>query len=447
MRTFLVWGVVFFAAIPICALGAPLDPIGTGPLVVQLNPVANGLGQLTDLAHVPGDNARLFVTTLNGTVRLVKNGVVQSTPVLDTTATTNIVLGSTGMMGLAFHPQFGLNTSPGYQKFYVTTSEAPGTAQADFTAANPYHQEVLYEYILSGDVALPASRRELLRVDNPGFEHNMNDLAFGPDGMLYVTIGDGGNSAALAPNAQSLSSIRGKVLRIDPLGNNSANGKYGLPGGAVAANPFVNTLGAVKEVYAYGFRNPYRLTFDRANGDLYVGDVGQSSIEEVDKVVSGGNYGWNQKEGSFIFNPNYTLGANSPGSPVGLIDPIFQYDHAEGVAVIGGHVYRGSLMPQLQGKYVFGDWAAFNSGQLYYADPADGIIHEFQFFEAPSGNQWLQGIAEDSTGELFLITGNGNVLALVPEPSALALLVAMTTLTLRRPARTRHQRPPQRGTN
>ena len=210
----------------------------------------------------------------------------------------------------------------------------------------------------------PSSRRELLRIDKPQFNHNGGEIAFGPDGNLYIAVGDGGAADDQGPghvsagNAQSLApgNVLGKVLRIDPRGHDSANGRYGIP----RRNPFVGRDGA-DEIWAYGFRNPYRFSVDSRSGTLVVGDVGQNDIEEVDAVRPGRNYGWPVKEGSFLFD-NGGDGAGfvtqrSPGIPAGLVDPVLEYDHTapggvrcgggappsacQGIAVVGGYVYRG----------------------------------------------------------------------------------------------------------
>jgi glucose/arabinose dehydrogenase len=221
------------------------------------------------------------------------------------------------------------------------------------------------------------SARELMRIDKPQFNHNGGALVFGPDKLLYISLGDGGNANDEGPghvpegNAQSLSegNVLGKILRIDPLGSNSANGQYGLP----ADNPFVGKPGA-DEIYAYGFRNPFRMSFDNKTGRLWVGDVGQNNVEEVDVVRKGGNYGWRIKEGTFLFDTGAELPPpdtghgfvyqDSPGQPPGLIDPVAEYDHSDGpglpetrVAVIGGFVYRGDDIKRLRGHYVFGDYS------------------------------------------------------------------------------------------
>jgi autotransporter-associated beta strand protein len=193
----------------------------------------------------------------------------------------------------------------------------------------------------------------------------------------------------------------GKMIRIDPNGTNSANGKYGIPAG----NPFVNTSGAVKEIYAYGLRNPYRYSFDSATGNPILGDVGQNSVEEVDQITSGGNYGWATKEGTFLFNRSTgSVTSNSPGSPPGLTDPVLEYDHTAGTAVIGGFVYHGTLMPQLDGDYVFGDLSNGSAnGRLFYSNLATGQINEFKM--AAALGRWLKGFGQGPDGEVYVLAG------------------------------------------
>ena len=281
-----------------------------------------------------------------------------------------------GLLGVAFDPKFKHNgllytftsedpTDP--PDFTTQPGEAPGGGQAvvtEWMVENPHAKQIVVD---------PASRRVLMRVDKPQFNHNGGELAFGPDKMLYISLGDGGNADDEGPghvpggNAQSLAAgnVLGKVLRIDPHGSNSANGQYGIPAG----NPFVGAPGA-DEIWAYGFRNPYRFSFDRKSGRLLVADVGQNDIEEVDDVQAGGNYGWPVKEGTFLFDqgdvadPNDgSVTANSPGAPAGLSDPIAQYDHTapggvrctpatapsacQGIAAVGG--YRREARARAEG--------------------------------------------------------------------------------------------------
>ena len=372
-----------------------------------------------------------------------------------------------GLLGLAFHPDFQQNGL-----FYTYTSEptagAPTFPTTIPVGSSPDHQNVVAEWraVDPGNPALgviAASRRELMRVDWPQFNHDGGDLAFGPDGLLYISMGDGGgaddadgqeflvadgalpdNTAPIVGhqgdgNAQKLNTPLGKILRIDVGGNNSANGQYGIP----ADNPFV-ALPGLDEIFAFGLRNPFRMSFDSATGDLYVGDVGQNDIEEVDIVVKGGNYGWNAKEGTLFFHIN----GNAEGfasdvldngrTTAGMIDPIAQYDlHGEGHSVIGGFVYRGSRIPQLRGHYVFGEFSRVfnfpsgphNYGRLLYLaqrTPEDRLLNikEFNGFASAMAALGLSagpaacegtvpptlavlGMGQDSDGELYTM-GNIN---------------------------------------
>ena len=273
----------------------------------------------------------------------------------------------------------------------------------------------------------PDSTRVLLRIDQPQFNHDGGALNFGPDGMLYISLGDGGagddQESGLDPfgvpnighgcggNGRDPSTILGSVIRIDPLGSNSANGQYGIPDD----NPFVGVEGFVDEAFAFGFRNPFRFSFDSLTGDLFLADVGQNDIEEIDIVVSGGNYGWNHKEGSFTFITN---GADagyatdtSQAAPPDLIDPIAEYDHDDGIAVIGGFVYRGTEIPALTGRYVFGEFARtfFNDGRLFYLNESNELL-EFRIIGGGGVlGRSLLGFGQDAAGEVYAMANGTGV--------------------------------------
>ncbi|WP_051109971.1 PQQ-dependent sugar dehydrogenase [Massilia niastensis] len=336
-----------------------------------------------------------------------------------------------GLLGIAFHPQFKYNGL-----FYTFTSQ-PVKGKADFSTmpqgVAPNCHSVITEWRVkhpgkrNSEVDL-ASARELLRIDKPQFNHNGGAIAFGHDQMLYISVGDGGAADdegmghVAGGNAQSLApgNVLGKILRLDPLGRNSANGKYGIP----PDNPFVGKMGA-DEIFAYGFRNPFRMSFD-PYGRLIVGDVGQNAIEEVDIVMAGGNYGWRIKEGTFLFNtagpnaPGFVF-ENSPGLPPNLVDPIAQYDHADGpgqdpkrVAVIGGYVYRGHKLDQLRGQYVFGDYSgsggATPNGHLFVLGRNNRVEHVVPTRPNPFTLAVL-GFGQDARGELYLLAnGTGTLL-------------------------------------
>lgn len=399
------------------------DPIVKGALHVNLTSVVSSGSGLTapNLLISAGDSSnRQFVTDQVGQVRLIKDGILQGTPFLDVTArlsTLNPNYDERGLLGLAFSPTFSTPGTAGYGKLYTFTSE-PTTAPANFTVPMPpgtafNHQNVVAEWTVNPnnpDIVNPASRRELLRVDWPQMNHNGGMLAFGPDNHLYISMGDGGNGNDVGAghgtigNGQDLGNPLGAVLRIDPTGSNSANGQYGIP----TDNPFVGTAGAVGEIYAYGLRNPWRFSFDSETGTLVLGEVGQNTVEEINIITAGGNYGWNLKEGQFRFDPATGLVSNDlTGLPAGLIDPVLQYDRDEGTTVIGGFIYRGDAMPELQGKYIFGDWGAFAApaARLFAGNLITGAIEELNI-DNRTLNMWLLGFGRDANGELYLLGSN-----------------------------------------
>ncbi|MCA9223700.1 MAG: PQQ-dependent sugar dehydrogenase, partial [Planctomycetales bacterium] len=325
-----------------------------------------------------------------------------------------------GFLGFAFHPNYATNG------LIYTYMSQPATGAPDFSTIpmtrTPNHQAVIGEWRTmsvppdANSVIDPTSFRELLRVDEPQFNHNAGAINFGPDGMLYIAFGDGGSRDDQDTetvfghgngNGQNRGNPLGSVLRIDPSGNNSANGNYGIP----ADNPFVGEAGVVEEIFAYGLRNPFRFSFDSANGDLWLADVGQGFVEEVDIVTSGGNYGWNAYEGSPFFvpdgnQPGFITNVN-PGAPLDVVPPIAEYDHEDGIAIIGGFVYRGSRIPPLIGRYVFGEFASTfsNDGRLFYLDDTDTIV-EFNLVGATGLGHSLLGMGQDGNGELYALVND-----------------------------------------
>jgi glucose/arabinose dehydrogenase len=238
-------------------------------------------------------------------------------------------------------------------------------------------------------------------VFEPFPNHNGGTIVFGPAGMLYVALGDGGAQRDPFKNGQDLGVLLGKVLRIDVRAARPAE-PYVVP----ADNPFVGRDGARGEIWCYGLRNPWRIAFDRANGDLWCGDVGQDRIEEVDRLQKGGNYGWNWMEGTEVFR---TKGDR----PDGMIPPIAQYTHSDGLSVIGGFVYRGAAIPALIGSYVYGDYATFRLWAV--TEDRDGGNHVVrEIGRAPSQ---LTSFAEEPDGELLLTCFDGAVYRLVSPPA------------------------------
>jgi glucose/arabinose dehydrogenase len=433
------------------------EPIEKGVIRIELQTVAEDLTAPVYLTHAGDGTDRLFVVDQPGRIWLIENGRLLSTPFLDITDRVHMpgFFGSKdvndfderGFLGLAFHPDFADPQSPGYQKIYTYSSEL-NDLPADFTT-DPLpagvdfdHQSVIAEWTVDAsntDIIDVSTRREIIRIDEPQFNHNAGMLAFGPDGYLYISVGDGGAADDVADghgptgNGQNKNTVHGSILRIDPLDplNTdsidpvSVNGKYRVP----AENPFVEDDG-LDEIYAYGFRNPWRFSFDSLTGDLVAADVGQGQIEEIDIVHAAGNYGWNLKEGTFRFNPQDGTVNNSTGDlPADLIDPVAQYDHDEGISITGGFVYRGHQIPQLTGKYVFGDFASSffaPDGRLLYADLTTGLIQEFIIgIDDRSLGLYVKAFGQDDDGELYLLAGTalgpfgdtGLVLKIVPVPN------------------------------
>jgi glucose/arabinose dehydrogenase len=439
--------------------------VTNGAFSLFLVPVATNMSAPLYGISPPGDTHRLFVLEQNGLMRIIQDGVLLAGAALDIQSRVQPPLNATnanderGLLGLAFHPGFNDRSSPGYQTLYTYNSEmiptnTMPTYPVPTTATNNY-MNVLNEWKISStnaNVVDPSSRRQIISFGKNAGNHNGGTCTFGPDGYMYLALGDGGNANDVGPshiepggNAQNLSTPLGKMLRFDPLNpvlntNSpdpiSTNGQYRIP----KSNPFQGA-GQVPEIYAYGLRNPYRFAFDRVTGDLIEADVGQNNIEEINRITIGGNYGWAVKEGDFLFNrtngpagPAGTIGAPpgyfSPGVPAGLIDPIsgpmgiLEYDHNNGISISGGFVYRGAGMPELYGKYVFGDLALVAApvrinGRLFYADLQLGTINVFtlpQFGSEilPSGLT-VHGFGQDASGELYALAtntsanGNGGV--------------------------------------
>jgi len=407
--------------------------IEQGAVAVDLETVASGLAAPLEMKSAGDGTDRLFIVDQAGRVYILSGGEIEAEPFLDVSGrlVTLGILGThdendydeRGLLGLAFHPGFADPASPGYRKVYTYTSE-PVSGAADFTTpALPDgvdfdHQSVVAEWNVDAadpNRVDPDSRRAILRVDQPQFNHNGGMMVFGPDGYLYIAFGDGGAANDSGDghgedgNGQNTSTVHGSILRIDPVSPSastgsanpvSANGAYRVPAG----NPFAATDG-LDEIFAYGFRNPYRFSFDSVTGRLIVGDVGQNDIEEVNIVVAGGNYGWNLKEGAFRFDPDAgEVYEDTSGLPADLVDPATQYDHDEGRSIIGGYIYRGGAISDLAGMYVFGDFStSFTSpaGRLFYTNLDNGVIYEF-VTDNPV-DYFIKGFGIDDSGEIYVL--------------------------------------------
>ena len=419
---------------------------------MELQTIASGLTAPNDLTSV-GDG-RLFVNQQDGLIRIVKNNALLATPFLDLSARLVSSTGERGLLGLAFHPGYTDPSSPGFRKFYTYTSE-PVTGAADFTVPKTTafdHQSVVAEWQVSAgnpDLADPASRREVLRVDEPQANHNGGKLAFRPGELyLYIGLGDGGASNDVGDghnnitgNGQDLTTVLGKILRIDPLDPAltagsadpvSINGHYRVP----ASNPFIGSGTSVHEIYAYGLRNPFRFSFDAPTSRLIVGDVGQNNIEEVDFVEAGKNYGWNRKEGSFLFDPNDGSIMPDTSPDPALTDPVLEYSHEDGSAIIGGFIERGSSVPALSGQYIFGDFIApdTGTGRLFYSDFSGGLIQELRIGDPERDlGIFLKGFGQDDNGDVYALgdgNGDGFVYKIVSIPAVPTILNLSTRLNV-----------------
>jgi len=407
------------------------------PIAIYLETIATGLTSPVQITSPIDGTHRLFVVDQIGQIRVVDSaGALLPTPFLDVAAelpTLNAVYDERGLLGLAFHPNYANNG-----RFFIRYSHprtSTGTEPCDLdTFIHGCHEEILAEYHVLGNpltsnVANPASGTILFRVPKPQFNHNAGGIAFGPDGFLYFSLGDGGgandgladgNPPGSAPthgptgNGQNINSPLGKVLRIDVDSPPPPPLAYAIP----PDNPFVG-VGGLDEIYAYGLRNPFRFSFDRNLGTLYLADVGQDVFEEIDIVTKGGNYGWVIREGFHCFDP---FNPTSPpvscattgamGEP--LIDPVSEYSHAVGgVAVVGGFVYRGLEFPELVGKYVYGDFSAdFGpTGRLYYFNTTGAnayVRKQFAISDGQPFGQFLKGMGEDEDGEIY-VAGTDNL--------------------------------------
>ena len=352
------------AAAVVAFMSAPSGAV----ISVTTELVTNEVQSPIYLAVAPGDTQRLFIVERAGRIRIVTNGVLLETPFVDIADQVDASPPEGALSSLAFHPDYQSN---GY--FYVTYTDlnSDGVVARLQATGDP-------------DVADPGSLTVLLTVTQPGPNHNVDWVDFGPDGFLYIAVGDGGNNT-LGQFAQDTDSLLGKILRIDVHGP----APYGIPTG----NPYAKGPG-LDEIWAVGLRNPWRCSFDRVTGDLWIGDVGESGWEEVNFQPAGladANYGWNCMEGSACHTPADGCTCDEPA----LTDPVHAYDHATGCSVIGGYVYRGSAIAPLQGKYVFSDYCA---NKVWALDPADSSVTEL---EGISG--WPFSFGQDHDGELYFI--------------------------------------------
>ena len=326
---------------------------------ITLVSLASGLALPVDIANAGDGSGRLFVVEQGGRIRIIQNGFLLATPFLNLATAPSIVTsgGERGLLGLAFHPQYASN-GQFFVYFTGNANAGAGLAAGDIVIAR-YQRSAA-----DPNFADPASRVNILTIPHSTYiNHNGGSLRFGPDGYLYAGVGDGGSGGDPFNSGQDLNSLLGKILRIDVTGVPT----YTIP----PTNPFVGIGGTRPEIWAYGVRNPWRISFDRSTGDFYIGDVGQDTWEEIDMQPAGGsggaNYGWRILEGTHCYNPS-----SGCVMPPDYVAPILEYNHSEGNSVTGGYVYRGQSTPDLAGKYVFGD---FTQSKLWYAPGLSGASY------------------------------------------------------------------------
>jgi glucose/arabinose dehydrogenase len=360
-------------------------PASPTSAVIKLVKVAGNLSSPVFATAAPDGSGRLFIVEQTGRIRILKNGQVLPTPFLDISASVSKG-GEQGLLGLAFHSHFATN-----RRYYVNyTNTAGDTRVREYraSAANPDRTE-------SG------SGRAILAIDQPYANHNGGMLAWGPDGALYIGTGDGGSAGDPGNRAQSTSSLLGKILRINVNGSTSTR-NYLVP----SSNPYVGRAG-LDEIWQRGLRNPWRFSFDRLTGSLWIGDVGQARYEEIDRATvsssgagRGANWGWRVMEGSHCYNP--PSGCSTSGKRL----PVVEYSHSSTgrCAVTGGYVYRGSAIPALAGGYVFGDYC---TGEIWV------IAHNAPTPTVPTRrldtNLRISSFGQDAAGELYVCDLNGGV--------------------------------------
>ena len=374
MRIFTLW--VTTLTLTACS-EARTGPNLPSPGVPGLEVVVTGLSFPLFLTTPPGDSNRLFVVERGGRIRIVKNGTLLAAAFLDLSSRITSG-GEQGLLGLAFHPQYAQN----------------GVLVVNYT--NPNGDTRVSRFTVSSDPdrADGGSEQVILGVGQPFTNHNAGMVAFGPDGFLYIALGDGGSGGDPQGNGQDPTTLLGSILRVDIDGGTP----YAIP----PSNPFATSSTFRPEIWAYGLRNPWRFSFDRLNGDLYIADVGQSAREEINvqpaASAGGENYGWDIMEGSICFSP-------SPGcNQTGLTLPVLDYNHTQGCSVTGGYVYRGAAIPAIQGRY-------------FYADFCGGWIRSFRYQngQVSEDTQWFSQVGsitsfgEDAVGELYVTVSSGSV--------------------------------------
>ena len=361
----------------------------------RFTPVVSGLANPTAIAQAGDGSGRLFVAERPGRIRIVRDGTLVERPFLDIASRVFDGGSEQGLLGVAFHPDFAEN---GYVFVnYTAITEAGGTVVSRFQVSpgDPDHVDRNTETVF-------------LTVSQPFSNHNGGQLAFGPDGYLYIALGDGGSGGDPRNNGQNLGTLLGKILRVDV--------DQGAPARPAVGNPFVGSAGARGEIWAYGLRNPWRFSFDRATGDLILADVGQNSVEEVDfqpaSSPGGENYGWRRMEGRDCFLPA-GQGCNADGR---FVEPILQYRHTQGrCSITGGYRYRGAAFPAHQGIYFYAD---FCTGEVWGGVEQNGA---WQALGPVRAGRSVATFGEDEAGELYVGGYDGSILRIEGPAAPLTL--------------------------
>ncbi|MDO8578368.1 MAG: PQQ-dependent sugar dehydrogenase [Dehalococcoidales bacterium] len=367
------------------ATALPLSPIPDGSIKVERVFPDLSFREMTNLVQPDDASGLIFVTEQRGVIQAFASSQPQqgSYIFLDITDRVNRGGDEEGLLGIVFDPDYKRNG-----QFYVY-----------YSAANP-RRSVLSRFSLDQKnlkLADPQSEVIIMEIAQPFSNHNGGQLAFGPDGYLYIGLGDGGSAGDPQGNGQNLKSLLGKILRIDVRGL-SGSGSYKIP----ADNPFINTTGARAEIWAFGLRNPWRFSFDTETGLLWAGDVGQNKWEEIDIISKGGNYGWNIMEGSHCYSPDTRCNQS------GMTLPLVEYDHSKGCSVTGGYVYRGDNISSLKGYYIYGDYCSGNIWALGYED--NTVTQNILL--ADSGLS-ITSFGEDMEGNLYILSREGGIYTLV----------------------------------
>ena len=352
------------------------------------------------MLQAPSDSSRWYVVQQNGVVRMFDNvnNTTTASNFIDIQDRVNNTASEAGLLGMAFDPAYATNG-----RVYLSYT-------ADPAAAGSVFQSRISRFTVSGGVLNPASEQILLTIAQPYENHNGGNIAFGPDGLLYAGFGDGGNGGDPDNRAQNRSTLLGKMVRIDVRGSSG----YTIPsdnpyaGSALCSAGTASGSALCPEIYAYGLRNPWRWSFDRAAStpELWLGDVGQASWEEIDRIQRGGNYGWRFREGAHCYNPETNCPTSANGAP--LIDPVAEYARNLGFSVTGGYVYRGTAISSLAGRYVFGD---FGSGRVFALVPGTGGA--LQITEIVASGRSISSFGQGNDGELYVVDYNGGLYKLV----------------------------------